>query len=504
MHTQNRLLRAAAVAILCAVFYALGQINARVIATQNQLQSAFGTAKVKLVFSCQSSLYFVDFSEAAPQIRKMNNIASAYYPVISMDGQWLTYQTDNAFEGPSTNPPAKVWLRELAADGTPIKITDTGYVPRFALNTPSDTPEIIYSTSLACPRVNGISICYNAGMTMKTKIINKTPQSSEVVFDSGSYYGGLSWDNRYLFTGWPSGPNAFMLDLQNSAGGPHAIHSMHVRKNSTNADTFVAIGSCNISRSASRYFTNTMLYYDFSSSAITSAKCYHPILGTWKQHEKLFISRFDGEDLKVFDMPADRPIVPLADALGLGEAVGKEWENPEWSNHPYFAVASLMVDRLWLVSGGVSWDHTYNNELIYLVGLKDSSYIKLIESTDTSRASKTSFFYPFVWVEIPASGFVEDSTWLKETIWEKAGIGVINPFQTHRPFFLKNAFLFDKKITGMVVYSIQGKKIAERKPSGKTGIDAEKILRKLKSGIYFISIETRGKKQQIIRWIVTR
>ena len=38
---------------------------------------------------------------------------------------------------------------------------------------------------------------------------------------------------------------------------------------------------------------------------------------------------------------AARKLVPTADAQGLGEAVGKEWYYPEWSNHPYYAAASL-------------------------------------------------------------------------------------------------------------------------------------------------------------------
>ena len=38
-----------------------------------------------------------------------------------------------------------------------------------------------------------------------------SPQAPEVVFGQGSYYGGLSWDNRYLNTGWEGGPNGFIL-----------------------------------------------------------------------------------------------------------------------------------------------------------------------------------------------------------------------------------------------------------------------------------------------------
>ena len=98
------------------------------------------------------------------------------------------------------------------------------------------------------------------------------------------------------------------------------MRSLKVKSDSTAPDTFdmVPVGTCNISRSASRVFTNAMLFFDFGSAAIRNAGCFHPLLGTWLMHEKLFISRYDQEDLAVFAMPADRPYIPLAQAIGIG------------------------------------------------------------------------------------------------------------------------------------------------------------------------------------------
>jgi hypothetical protein len=480
-----------AIGILLSPFISsYGQLStARITVTQGQLDTLCGTHNIKLVFMCQNIGYFVDFSEATPQIRQMANVTNAYFPVISSDGQWVTYQSDVEVEGPSTNPlSGKVWFRELAANGTPVKIADTGYVPRFVQNTPADTPAIAYSTSVACPQ----SICYTSGQTVTRTIVNKTPLPAEVVFDGGSYYGGLSWDNRYIVTGWPGGPNGFMLDLQNSTAGPRAIHSMRVKKTGTDIDTFVSIGTCNISRSASRIFTNTMLYYDFGSKTVTTAKCYHPLLGSWNEHALLFISRYDAEDLKVFAMPADRKLVTIADAQGLGEAVGKEWYFPEWSNHPYYAVASLYIDRLWLRSG--SWEHAYNTESIYLVGLKDSQYVKIIESTDTSFTSTTSLKYPFIWVEIPA-GFQEDSTWLVKTIWDRNAVR--NPFRNPKRPISATALLSGPQVTEISLFSLSGRKIADVRPGA--GVTLEKVRKLAGPGSYFIRIGSRGSSPAIVR-----
>jgi len=468
-----------------------GQLStARIAVTQGRLDSVCGTHNVRVVFtSYQDTGYFVDFSEAPPQIRKMANVAKAYFPVISSDGRWITYQTEIEKDGPSTSAlSGKVWFRELAVTGTPIKIADTGYVPRFIQNTPADTPTIIYSTSVACPQEN----CYTVGRTVKRGVVNKTPLQAEVVFNGGSYYGGLSWDNRYLITGWFGGPNIFMLDLLNSAAGPHPVHTMRVKKSGTSIDTGVIIDACNISRSASRIFTNSMLYYDKGSQAVTTAKCYHPILGTWLPHSLLFISRYDAEDLKVFAMPEYPKLIPIADAQGLGEAVGKEWNFPEWSNHPYYGIANLNIDRLWNKSG--SWEHIPKCESIYLVALKDSQYVKLIESTDSSYSSTTSFKNPFLWVEVPA-GFQEDSNWLAKTIWERSG--AVRPFKERKRMMTSDALLSDPRVAEIIVYNLSGRKIVSFPP--RAGMTLEKVRNMAGPGSYFIIISSKEKSQEIVR-----
>ena len=71
-----------------------GQIGFRVTATAKQmLTSVCQTNNVKLVFLCQGSLWYVDFSQIAPQIIQLSNVVSPYLPVISSDGKWVTYQT---------------------------------------------------------------------------------------------------------------------------------------------------------------------------------------------------------------------------------------------------------------------------------------------------------------------------------------------------------------------------------------------------------------------------
>jgi hypothetical protein len=490
--TGGSFFAAMAVFLLVAAMAVSGQV--RISVTQGKLDSVCGTHAVKLVFIYQNYLRYIDFSEATPQVRLIN-VASAYFPVISPGGRWITYQTGIEKEGPPDNAiKGKIWLRELATTGTAVQVADTAYVPRFVQHTPDDTPEIVYAKSVQCPS----GICYNAGRTVKKRIVNKVPQAEQTVFGGGSYYGGLSYDNRYLVTGWPGGPNAFMLDLQNS-GGPAAVHTMHVKKNGTNADTAVSVGTCNISRSASRNFTNTMFFYDFGSGAITAAGCYHPILGTWAEHGKLFISRYDAEDLKVFDMPIDRPIVPPSQ-IRSGDVIGKEWLYPEWSNHPYFGVATLSIDRVFDSSG--NWVHRFNCESVYLINLKDSVYVKLMESTDTAITSTTSFSYPWVWVDTGA-GFSEEVSWLSQTIWERSQ-GVIYSYGGKRPLDRRAIFSNGAKLKRIAAYTLTGAKIGSLEPVPAGSVKLENIFNTCSNGTCVVIIETRTNEKLTMRWAKTR
>jgi len=484
------------------VFPSHAQLTARITATQGRLDTVCGTHNVKVVFMCRNYGYFVDFSEATPQFRLMGNVISAYFPVISSDGRWITYQTGIEKEGPPDNAvKGKIWLRKLAQTGTkltPVQIADTAYVPRFVQNTPADTPQIVYATSVQCPS----QICYSTGQTLKKSVdtVNEVPQQAQTVFGGGSYYGGLSYDNRYLVTGWPGGADAFMLDLD-SSGGPSSVHTMRVKTIATDIVTFVRVGTCNISRSASRIFTNTMLFYDFGSGAITAAGCYHPILGTWVEHAKLFISRYDAEDLRVFDMPADRPVVPPAQARS-GDAVGKEWYHPEWSNHPYYAVAALHIDRVFDSSG--NWVHRYNSESVYLIDLKDSVYVKLIESTDTSITSVTGFNYPWVWVDT-GTGFSEDAAWLSTTIWERAGLPrVIYIYNGKRLLNLRTILSNGENLKRIVAYTLLGKEVGSLQPVPAGSVRLERIFNTFSKGTYLLVIETRTNEKLMMRWVRTK
>jgi hypothetical protein len=114
--------------------------------------------------------------------------------------------------------------------------------------------------------------------------------------------------------------------------------------------------------------------------------------------------------MKIYDVPPEKSRTDLGDVEGIGEAVDERWNYPEWSNHPYFSAAAIEVRRLWKADGG-GFDETWKGEAVYAINLKDSTYIKLIESSDTSQTTETHMRWPWLWVD--TEGLQEDAQWLQ-------------------------------------------------------------------------------------------
>lgn len=369
----------------------------RICATKEQIQSFCSTNNVKVVFIFNSKIHLIDFSQDNPVVTVLTATNGAINPVISPNGYIVAYTTGIDAD-PPVNKSADIYTCSLTENAKPSLVVQGGYVPRF--DYAATEPVLVYSTCGIL--AEGKDYVWNGcGKVMKKNLSNG---ETTAIFENGSYFGGLSYDGRFLATA-ESSPNAFLMDLQNQQLGPAILHRIRVKKQSTGKDTTFDLQTCNPSVSSSRIFTNTMMYFDFSSGDISDAGCSNPVLGDWEQHQRIFISRYNGDIMKIFDAPIDG----IAEkAEGKGEIYYIKWSNPEWSNHPYYATALAQVDRLWKET---VFKHSYHNEWLYLINLKDSVYLKLAEVTDTTKTSTESMLWPWVWVETP-SNFSEDPTWL--------------------------------------------------------------------------------------------
>jgi hypothetical protein len=493
---------------------AFAQLNVVLIKTRQEVQTFMGTDKVKIVFvngnaaGNASYIYYIDYSEATPAIKKMANTAGASLPVIAPNGSGVAFAKGVRDDGllPSTTTKGSAYFSEISETAQPVLVaSDTAFVPRFVQN--AATPTILYSTCMLYRSATQYPFD-GCGMVKKRALTLSgatwTVGAEQTVYSGGSYYGGMSYNGRYLATGWLAGPGAFLLDSQNGPT-PVRVQGLHLKNRTTNADTFIVnTGACNPSVSASRRFPNCMLYFDFGSPPGFT----DPVVGMWGVHQVLFISRIDQEPLKaykVMNVINERPILSKADfdslsiANAKGQAFNLEWDNPEWSNHPYYAVAALRVFRTWNDAG--AWGQSEKNERIYLINLKTGAYLPIMQASDTSRGSSISLSWPWVWVDTGA-GFKEDSTWLSNTIYPAAGVtNHITPSSLPEKMHLQgNEIISARPMRSVTVHTALGDDISTSAlRNAKTA-----VLPAMPAGIYFITAEMIDGSKSVVRWILPK
>lgn len=353
-----------------------------------------GGAKAKLAFvdrtKAAEELCFIDFSEAgAPVIRRIPAARMPEVPVISPDGNWVVYASGSGTEaGSPLTTRSSVYISRLSADAVPQLVAgDSACEPRFVQNI-AGALSIVYTTK--APNFGwegfGRTVQIDVDVSGAAPVVG----ASKTLVEGGSYTGGLSWDTRFLVGG---GGHVAMLDMIGAKGRPDTL-------------SYDLIQSCNASISSSRAFTNTTMYLNTGSSSplIDGGKPF----GEW---QAILISNGAKQLVRGYSYPKD-PVFPLeTEPKSFSRA---KWHHCEWSNHPYFATATLNVDRYF--KNGADYANTLFQERIYLLNLKDSSYLEVLRPDKVAFGGKnvdvSGFYWPWLWVEVP-TGFKESEDWLK-------------------------------------------------------------------------------------------
>jgi hypothetical protein len=472
-------------------------LNAQIASSVQNITTFLGTANAKLVFRnadpTDSYLYFIDFSAATPAITKMNNTYMAIAPVISPDGQYVVFERGGSNDGTTQNP-CTSFVCQLSADAQPVMVAaGNSYTPRFIYAAPA--PTIMYATCASNPNdpVNGISAVWNGcGKVVKRTCQNLVVGPEQDVFTGGSYMGGLSFDGSFLATS-NEGPNCFMLDLHNPASAPARLYRLDCISTTGGADTIVDLQTCNPSISSSRIFTSCMMFLDFGfykPGYTTRAGSY------WDMHDRIFICDIRNRLVKYFDVN-DLPFAVKGSSAGPGGILNTQYDNPEWSNHPYYAAANILVDRIF--KPATTWVHSQNHEAIYVIGLKDSSYLHLVQSGDTTvSTSKTDLRWPWLWINVPA-GFetTEDPDWLNPDA------PVVMPLRYRadgsNEIYLRNGTVTSASpITSLTVYNPAGRLIAHVEVNNTHSISLSPSWFP-KSGIYFIHVRAADHAGRIFK-----
>ena len=356
------------------------------------LAKAQGGTKAKLVFVDKTGpeelLSFIDFSAEDASIHVIKAAKAAEVPVISPDGNWVVYASGAGAEAGS--PPgshSSVYLVRLDADAAPVLIAgDSACEPRFVQHAGGKLA-IVYGTQSPDFAWEG----HGRTLQVELDVSGAAPivGTASVLCTNGSYSGGLSFDGRFLCGG---GGHIAMLDLQSGKTRPDTL-------------SYAMTQSCNASISASRVKTNAMMYLNTQgkAAAINGGK-------PWGEWQTILISDSAKRLVKGFSYPAafEHPVETSPVSVS-----NIKWHHCEWSNHPYFAAATLNVERFFKAKSG--YDNTALQERIYLLDLRDSTYLEVLRPDAVKYTGKafdvSGLYWPWLWVDVPA-GFAESATWL--------------------------------------------------------------------------------------------
>jgi len=377
----------------------------------------------------------------------------------------------------------------MSAGASPVLVArDSAYAPHFRQG--GDTLQLVYSTAA------GVDVWDGYGQTKQVRVVGGVPAGpNETLWAGGSYSGGISCDGRYLVAGLME---ARILDLWNPSVGALQVHGLTFADTTTGLDVLYYVQADGESASSSRVFSSATLHWDYG----TPTAFMHPWIsgytqGKWAQHEILFVSDIHDSTLKCFVAPSDAelpdpqtvrpPPYPKATVWG--------W-SPQWSNYPYFAAAPLQVSRRYGLSG--ARQYTYNNETVCILNLRDSTYLKVVQSINLSSASGTNMRWPRVSVALPP-GFQEDSTWLTSALATRKPAGTPRGGGTMRAWVQDAVLRASQPMHSVAVADMRGR-IVVRLPAAGCSVK----LPPASPGAYVLNIRAPGGQGTQSTWCKTR
>jgi hypothetical protein len=316
------------------------------------------------------------------------------------------------------------------------------------------------------------------------------PGPLQLFFTHGGYNGGLSWDEKYLAAG-AAAIHIVMMDLQSNRTLPDTVD--HLFPVNPPYETKYGSNSCNASISTSRIFTNLVMHIDGGSSQSSTpmANFGKP----WSEWQVILIIDDKGNLKKQYPYPKV-PIETLPDSTNFGNKV--RWHHPEWSNHPYFACATLNAGRSYYISG--SWKSNDYQERIFLIDLFRSTNHEILAPAQYLNDPGAGVYWPYLWVDVPAT-FQEDPNWMNT-------INSVKRIHTGKNFpivsFDGNIVQSSTPLRSVTIHSLLGQQLKTVKlAAGSRSVEVRPDS-KLSRGIYFVRVLTNDGKHQVFRWTLSK
>lgn len=290
----------------------------------------------------------------------------ANVPSISPDGSLIAYEIGN--ESQTVNNVSQIWLQPI----TGTRVPGPGFPatnPRWWVDGPDRY--LIWCTN---GREDGWKD--TASRTMRQKVAGGALTGSPEVIVKGSFNGGMSGTpaNRYLAAAFRHG---VMLEAATSTLRHFHIYPGHgPAKDGSPADSLQA---CNPSISPNPQDPTRMLFLDFGVPPGENPYPNKVRPQHYAQHQMILVGDFKSE--------GPGRIVDFIDSPPAELAKDKTWDDPEWSNHPDFAVATTRDPKGDLSNPG---EPRPTQPDIYLIHLPTKSSLKVI--------SGDHFTMPALWL----------------------------------------------------------------------------------------------------------
>jgi CarboxypepD_reg-like domain len=290
------------------------------------------------------------------QAKGFTDSKGATLPSWAPGGDWIAYETGREA---TTLPTSQIFLQPLTGNrvaGPAFPATN----PRFA-TVPAQAGNGRDTLLTWCTSGKGSGWRDTSSRTLGQVWSAGSTTGDTRTLAKGSFNAGLSMDGQYLAAAYPRGVMVNRAD--------NALHSMHVYPKSSGGDDSLQICNGSISQDPNR--PARMLFIDFG--VLTEPGFPNMVRpSTYAQHQMILLADFSSDKAgRLIDF-VDTPFEALAEL--------KSWEDPEWSTHADYAVATTRLD---------SGDAITQPD-VYLIRLSTHEVVKLF--------SGTNFFMPIAWV----------------------------------------------------------------------------------------------------------
>ena len=334
--------------------------------SKTSLRDFIGTDGIKIAFVTRqnerSNLVFLDCTLPEDlRVHRCGNDAAVFGTVISPDGKFVAYSS----LGEGSSSLCTLTVRRLDTAGSnPVRAMNA-YLPHFWVDPSSKDTFLIYpdAASMTLPAVNGQK--WYSERTFKQQFSGGSPVGAPaVLWNTGSYHGGLSSDGRFLGTSYQI---ARLVDLQIPDTN---IHPFTAPWNGRDDPPSVLPQVCNLQMSPSLAEPGESLLLDFGDPK------YNTLVGkSYGMHQIIFImtTRFNTPQYipQWFEKPSEYD----------------QWDFPRWSNYSRFAIA--------IAAHPISGD-----DAVYVIDRTNSTYLKV--------ATGQNLLYPALWIDPTQVGETDD------------------------------------------------------------------------------------------------